>query len=205
MKKGTDLQQEWNSFISDGSQTAYYELYSHYHKYFFYLGLKKGALSAKIGDCVHDLFLYIFENREKLSNIREHHNYLVTMFLRSLFKKQRFSSEESEELATLEDTQICPPADERFISQDTNEKVKQVLQHYIDELSVSQARMIYEKFYLNLSYEEIAAAHQITVRTVYNTTFRAIDNLRKYIGDNKVASLITAITTLSIIYFFVRF
>ena len=205
MKRGTELKIEWNSFISDGTESSYYQLYSHYHKYFFYLGIKKGALSPKIADCVNDLFLYIFENREKLSAIRDHHNYLVTMFLRSLFKKQRFSSEESEEMESLDESQAVPPIDERYMIKDTNEQVKQVLQHYIDELSVSQARMIYEKFYLNLSYEEIAAANQITVRTAYNQTFKAINNLRKYIGDNKVASLITAITTLSLIYFFVRF
>lgn len=160
-------------------------------------------MSEKIADCVNDLFLYLFEHRQKLTNIREHHNYLVTMFLRSLFKKERFTSEESEEMANLEDIQITPPVDERYMIKDTNEQVKQVLQPYIDELSVSQARMIYEKFYLNLSYEEIAATHQITIRTPYNQTFKAINNLRKYIGDNKVGSLITAITTLSIIYFFV--
>ncbi|KRT15933.1 hypothetical protein ASU31_10505 [Pedobacter ginsenosidimutans] len=205
MKRGTDLKIEWNSFISDGTEAAYYQLYSHYHKYFFYLGIKKGALSPRIADCVNDLFLYIFENREKLTNIRDHHNYLVTLFLRFLFKKQKFSAEESQEIEILEESQIEPPIDERFMIKDTNEHVKQVLQQYIDELSVSQARMIYEKFYLNLSYEEIAAANEISVRTAYNLTFRAINNLRKYIGDHKVASLIAAITTLSLIYFFVRF
>lgn len=95
-----------------------------------------------------------------------------------------------------------PAADERFMIRDTNEQVKQVLQQYIDGLSVSQARIIYEKFYLNLSYEEIASAHQITVRTAYNQTFKAINNLRKFIGENKLASLISAITTLSLLYFF---
>ncbi|AOM79335.1 RNA polymerase sigma factor [Pedobacter steynii] len=200
MKRGTDLKNEWNNFINNASESAYYQLYAHYHKYFFYIGVKKGALSEKIGDCVHDLFLYIFENRDKLSSIRDHHNYLLTSFLRALFKKDHFSSEETQELASLEEILIVPASDEQIMTTDTGNQVKLILQHYIDELSVSQARMIYEKFYLGLSYEEIATTHQITVRTAYNTIFKAIHKLRKHIGDNKAASLITAIATLSLLF-----
>lgn len=201
MKKGTELKKEWNSFVNDGSEAAYYQLYTHYHKYFFYIGIKRGALTAKIADCLHDLFLYIYENREKLSNIRDHHNYLVTTFLRALFRKQHFSAEKSEAVEVLEDIQIMPAADHRLLLTDTGDQVRQVLQNYIAELSVSQSRMIYEKFYLGLSYEEIASAHQITVRTAYNTIFRAIDKLRKQIGENKLASLLAAITALSVIVY----
>lgn len=201
MKRGIDLKTEWNKFIYDGDESAYYQIYAHYHKYFFYIGTKKGALSEKIGDCVHDLFLYVFENRNKLSTIKNHHNYLVTTFLHALFKKQHFSSEESEELESVEDLQTMHWADERILVKDTNDHVRQLLQQYIDELSISQARMVYEKFYLGLSYEEIAKAHDITLRTAYNTIFTAINRLRKNIGDHKVASLITAITTLSLIFF----
>lgn len=201
MKRGTDLKPEWDSFINDGGETAYYTLYSHYHKYFFYIGLKKGALSTKIGDCLQDLFLYIFENRDKLLGIRDHHNYLVTAFLRALFQKQHFSSEESEELKSLEDVQTMPAADHQLLLTDTNDQVRKVLQPHINDLSSSQARMIYEKFYLGLTYEEIADAHQITVRTAYNTVFRALSKLRKHIGENKITSLIAAITALSLIFF----
>lgn len=201
LKRGNDLKAEWNKFISDGDESAYYQIYSHYHKYFFYLGIKKGALSEKIGDCLHDLFLYVFENREKLFHIKNHHNYLITTFLHSLFKKQHFSSEESEQLTSIEDLQTMHAADERILVKDTNDQVRHVLQNYIDELSVSQARMVYEKFYLGLSYEEIAKAHNITLRTAYNTTFNAVYRLRILIGDHKLASLIATITTLSLIFF----
>lgn len=201
VKRGIELKEDWNNFINDGSEPAYYQLYAHYHKYFFYIGIKKGATSAKVGDCIHDLFLYIFENRVKLLQIRDHHNYLVTTFLRALFKKERFSAEESEELDALTDVPLAAAFDQGMILKDTSEQVRLVLKSYMDNLSVSQARMIYEKFYLDLSYEEIAAAHKITIRTAYNTIFKAVGKLRKHIGDNKMASLITAITTLSLIFF----
>lgn len=203
MKKGADLRLDWNNFINDGSDKAYYTLYSHYHKYFSYLGIKRGALSTKVADSINDLFLYIFENREKLTDIRDHHNFLITLFIRFLFKKDRFSADASEELIQLEESEQMPSADHHLIIKDTNQHIKQILDQYISELSTSQARIIYEKFYLNLSYEEIAQAHQITVRTAYNQTFKAINNLRKYIGENKLASLIATITTLSIILFFI--
>ena len=200
MKTGNNLKAEWDRFITDGDNDAYYDLYAHYHKYFFYIGIKKGALDTKIGDCIHDLFLFIFENREKLGAIKNHHNYLITSFLHALFKKERFSAEESEELDTVSDYQSIPGADHSLMIKDTTVHVRQLLQSYINALSVSQARMVYEKFYLGLSYEEIALANDITVRTAYNTIFTAMNRLRVHIGEHQMASLISAITAMSLVF-----
>ncbi len=202
VKKGVLLKVEWDSFVAEGEETAFYKLYAHYHKYFTYLGMKRGAGSNRISDCIHDLFLYVFENREKLGEVRDHHSYLVSSFVRALFKKVRFSAEESEDMEVVASGMLVPAFEGNFMDRDTSEKVGVVLKGYIDALPLSQARIVYEKFYLNLSYEEIAAAHNITVRTAYNTIFKAVERLRKHIGENKLASLAAAITALSILFYF---
>ena len=205
MKRGIDLKNEWQNFVEDGSDPAYLELYNHYHDYFSYIGLKKGATAVKVKDCINDLFLYIFEHRQKLSAIQNHHNYLVTAFLRKLFKKEHFTADESADMDEYEAADFAPAADANILSTDTNEKVKNFLKSYIDQLTKTQARLIHEKFYLGLTYEEIAVSNEITVRTAYNTISDALKQLRKHIGEDKVTALTIAISTLSIfIYFFFK-
>jgi RNA polymerase sigma factor (sigma-70 family) len=202
VKKGKDLIGDWETFTQNGDQSAFYDLYAHYHDYLTYIGLKKGANPEKTKDCVNDLFLYIYENRQKLGHILNHHNYLVTSFLRKLFRKQHFSAEESLDLLNFEDALIHPSVEALHIQQYTNSSVTSLLKSYIDRLSESQTRLIYQKFYLGLSYEEISESNQITVKTAYNTIYNAVERLKKIIGEEGTAALTVLLSLLSLLILF---
>src|ERR1700753_991174 len=109
-KSGIALKIQWDTFIIEGNQDDFYALYSHYHDYLIYIGNLKGATLDKSKDCINDLFLYLFENRSRLQHIRNHHNYLLTSFIRNLFRKHNFSAEESLELVDLPDMPVYPSA-----------------------------------------------------------------------------------------------
>lgn len=202
MKTSKDFEKEWQAFVQQQDEGAYRDLYSHYHDYLSYIGLKRGATAAKIKDCIHDLFLYVYENREKLRHIRSFHNYLVTSFLRSLFRKQHFSTEESEDLEHLPAEPAFPSAETEAIRKDGEQYVRHTLKHFIDQLPARQSRLIYQKFYLGLSYEEISLSNGITVKTAYNTIYNAVEKLKTLIGKEKLASLSIALTLLAILFLF---
>ena len=202
MKKGKDLIVDWKSFIQNGDQSSFYDLYSHYHDYLTYIGIKKGATSDKTKDCVNDLFLYIYENRQKLGHILNHHNYLVTCFLRKLLRKQHFSAEESLDLINLEDTLVHPSVEALYIQQYTQASVSSILKSYIDRLSEKQTKLIYQKFYLGLSYEEISESNQITVKTAYNTIYNAVEKLKAIIEEEGAGPLTVLLTLLSLLILF---
>lgn len=202
MKQGKDLKLDWQTFVSDGDQSSFYDLYAHYHDYLTYIGLKRGASAEKTKDGINDLFLYIYENREKLGHIQNHHNYLVTSFLRKLFRKQHFSAEESLDLDNLENAPMYPSVEAQHIKQHATEHVALVLKAYIDKLTESQTRMIYQKFYLGLSYEEISTANEITVKTAYNTIYNAVEKLKKMIGEEQMGALSVGISLLSLLILF---
>ncbi|MDB4925503.1 sigma-70 family RNA polymerase sigma factor [Mucilaginibacter sp.] len=206
MRKGKDLKAEWNAFVENGSEQAFYNLYDHYHDYLLYIGIQKEMPMEKVKDCINDLFLYVFENRLKLHTVNHHHNYLVTIFLRSLFRKEHFSSSESltfDEEQT-PDMPAYPSAEALYIQQNVQEQVAQTLKKYMDKLSVSQSRMIYQKFYLGLTYEEIAQANGVSVKTVYNTILQAVAKLKKLIGTQHIGTLAVTISLLGtlILFFF---
>ena len=202
-KQGKDLKSDWESFIQNGDTSAFYDLYAHYHDYLNYIGLKRGVAAEKAQDGINDLFLYVYENRNKLLHIRDHHNYLVTAFLRKLFRKQHFSAEESLDLADLQESQVYPSVEAQYIWARTNEQVTSLLRTYIDKLSASQAQMIYQKFYLGLSYEEIAVSNQIAIKTAYNTIYNAVEKLKKLIGKDQFGILASLISLISLLILFI--
>jgi RNA polymerase sigma factor (sigma-70 family) len=207
MRRGKDLKEEWDAFIKTGSGQAFYTLYSHYHDYLLYVGIQKEIPLEKVKDCINDLFLYVFENRNKLSVINHHHNYLVTIFLRSLFRKERFSCAESltfdEE--QVPDMPVYPSTEALYIRQNVQEQLAHALKNYMDRLSLSQSKMIYQKFYLGLTYEEIAQANGVSVKTVYNTILQAVAKLKKVIGTEHLSTLVSTISLLCtfILFFFI--
>lgn len=199
-KSGLALKAHWDTFILEGEQDVFYTLYSHYHDYLIYLGNLKGATLDKSKDCINDLFLYVFENRARLQHIQNHHNYLVTSFLRNLFRKSHFGAEESLELQDLPEMPAYPSAEAEYIQQTTREQVTQIMDGYINQLSVSQTKIVYQKFYLGLTYEEIALVNEISIKTAYNTIFNAVEKLRKLIGQDYVSVLTTAISLFSLLF-----
>jgi RNA polymerase sigma factor (sigma-70 family) len=201
-KSGIALKIHWDTFIIEGDEDVFYTLYSHYHDYLIYLGNLRGATLDKSKDCINDLFLYVFENRTRLQHIRNHHNYLVTAFLRNLFRKPHFSAEESLELQDLPEMPAYPSAEAEYIQQTSREQATQVLDGYISQLSDSQAKIVYQKFYLGLTYEEIALVNDISIKTAYNTIFNAVEKLRKLIGQEYVSVLTAAISLFSLLFLF---
>lgn len=201
-KSGIALKIHWDTFISEGNQDVFYALYSHYHDYLIYLGNLKGATLDKSKDCINDLFLYVFENRIRLQHIRNHHNYLVTAFLRNLFRKPHFNAEESLELQDLPEMPAYPSAEAEFIQRTSREQAIQILDGYISQLSDSQTKIVYQKFYLGLTYEEIALMNDISIKTAYNTIFNAVEKLRKLIGQEYVSVLSAAISLFTLLFLF---
>ncbi len=205
-KSGIALKIQWDTFITEGDQDDFYVLYSHYHDYLIYLGNLKGATLDKSKDCVNDLFLYVFENRARLQHIRHHHNYLVTSFIRNLFRKPHFSAEESLELLDLPEMPAYPSAEAEHIRQTSQEELTQILQTHINNLSDSQTKIVYQKFYLALTYEQIAELNGISVKTAYNTIYNSVEKLRKQISPEYVTALSAAVSifTLLFLLFFLK-
>lgn len=199
-KSGIALKTHWDTFILEGDQDVFYTLYSHYHDYLIYLGNLKGATLDKSKDGINDLFLYVFENRTRLQHIRNHHNYLVTAFIRNLFRKPHFSAEEGLELQDLPGMPVYPSAEAAYIQQTTQKQVTEILQAYINELSDSQTKVVYQKFYLGLTYEEIARVNNISVKTAYNTIYNSVEKLRKLIGHEYAGALTAAISLFTLLF-----
>jgi len=200
---GNELKPQWELFVAECDHSAYKALYLHYYNYFTFIGLKKGCSGAKVKDTLNEVFLYIWENHAKLGHVKHHHNYLLTAFLRKLYRKEKYITEECFELDTLPEFVVTPSVEVDYIIKGSQKDLTSILNNFIEKLPERQRSLIYQKFYLDLSYQEIADANNISINTVYNTVYKAVDKLKILIGKEQLQALSFGFAALlTIILFF---
>ncbi|MCJ8208849.1 sigma-70 family RNA polymerase sigma factor [Mucilaginibacter sp. RS28] len=199
ISRGSDLTSDWHAFIYQSSEPAFKRIYTHYFHYFSFIGNKKGFDAALTQDTINELFLYVWENQERLPHVKNHHNYLVTSFLRRLYKDDSIETEDVAGLTDLPDSLVVPSAETIHIYNNINSRHSEALLKVVNNLPERQRLMIYQKFYLGLSYNEIAESNNVSINTVYNTIYKAISNLRNAINDEDI--LIFSLASAFVLFF----
>jgi len=171
--------------VKTRSEDAFYEIYSCYFDYLMLIGVKKGFETAQIEDTINDIFLYLWEHSERLSAIKHHHNYILTIFLRKLYRKPRIQFDETLSLEDVAHLASLPSVEEVFIASQEMHLTDQKIRMAVDKLPEKQRKLLYQKFFLGLSYAEIAQANNVSVNTVYNTIYKAMANIRGSHADRK--------------------
>ncbi|ARS40377.1 hypothetical protein CA265_12205 [Sphingobacteriaceae bacterium GW460-11-11-14-LB5] len=197
---GSALKPHWTVFIAECDTTAFKKIYLHYYHYLTYIALKKGFSTSRTKDVLNELFLSVWENRKKLGHIDNHHNYLITVFLRKLYKKE-IPLAECLSYDEFSDLKSLPSVEEEYIIKSNQQHLSDILHKFIGQLPTKQKSLIYQKFYLGLSYEEIAAANQISINTAYNTMYKALDKLKIAIGKEHLNEIYLALMAISILFF----
>lgn len=200
--KGADLKDAWMGFTLSNSEPDFYTIYSHYYHYLNYIGVKRGFAGTEIKDSISDVFLYLWEKRESLQSINNHHNYIITSFLRKLYRKPALVLEEISDIEELPDWLTSPSVEDLYIKQGMDEAVSQLVKEKVDLLAEKQRHIIYQKFYLGLSYQEIAIENDISINTVYNTIYKATGKLRGLMTKEQEAFLSLAISITFILFSF---
>lgn len=200
--KGRDLKYSWISFIKTKGKDDFYTIYSHYHHYLSFIGYKRYFSEDVVKDAINDVFLYLWENRSSLQNVNNFNSYIITCFLRKLYRKSLISPGELFPFQGISDTQLSPSVEEEYIHQKVNGTVKQIVKDHIGQLAVKQRHMIYQKYYLGLSYKEIAVNNKVSIHTVYNTIYKAIDKIKLSITKEQEGYLLLSMGTLFLFVLF---
>lgn len=197
MRKDATILHCWLDFVTNESRHAYYKMYEHYYPYLVYLGVKKGFEAESVKDTINDIFLYFWEKRNQLTHIQQPHNYIITFFIRSLYKGETHarmftsSGEQYEEYAY--EAFVEPACDVSLLDREKQHLLLTVINRQMEQLPPKQRQIIYQKYFLGLSYEEIAKTNHISINTVYNTVYAAMDKLRAIIPKNTIMVLVSAL------------
>jgi len=165
----------WRNFKA-GDLSAYSLIYRKYFFVLFSYGKKISSDKELIRDCIQDLFIKIWNNRENLSDTTSVKYYLFTSLKHKLLDalaspSQRLrSDEEVMDFETIDDSQL---------NDDSSFSQKERILKAIDKLSKHQQKVLDLKFYKNKSNHEIAHELGITVQSVYNAVFKTLRIIRK--------------------------
>ncbi|MBS1750624.1 MAG: sigma-70 family RNA polymerase sigma factor [Bacteroidetes bacterium] len=195
----------WGDFVRNESRESYYALYKHYYAYLSYIGLKKSLGTEAIKDTINDVFLYLWEKRKTLQHIQHPHNYILTFFHRSILKKLSrqdiLLDDTGVDVHTLYEDFSEPSFEQNFLDSESRVRLSRLVNRHLDHLPRQQRAIIYQKFFMGLSYADIAKANKLSVNTVYNTVYTAMHKLRTSISADAIASIISFCIALALIFF----
>jgi RNA polymerase sigma factor (sigma-70 family) len=170
----------WESFLA-GNDLAYESIYKRYVQTLFKYGLTLTADECLIQDCIHDIFISLYENRNKTEQIRNLRFYLISALKNAIlmsfrkqntYEKYRKSFEEEKWIET--ETAI-----DAIIRTEEEAERKQFMKEILSILSPRQKKIVYFRYVTRLSLEEIAEMENIDYHSVANIIQRALKKIRK--------------------------
>jgi RNA polymerase sigma factor (sigma-70 family) len=175
----------WSDFLN-GSSAAFSQLYQIHARMLFSYGLKISNDPAIVEDCIHDLFVYLWNKRETLSQTDSPGKYIVVSFRRMMIKKlssrQKGGVIPMEDLSNISDA-TPENAESVWISEEDNRQEQFRLNSAMSKLSKRQQEALHLKYIQELSYEDICDIMEINYQSVRNLISRALFELRGYMKE----------------------
>ena len=196
LKEGTELQY-WHR-IKDGDVETYEYVFRSYYPDLYGYGLKLCGKPELVKDIIQELFVTIWERRDRVDKIYSLKVYLMISLRRRILKELYRERREMEILSEQNDLpEIHFTAEEIIIRDESLEERRKELQAALNSLPPRQKEVIYLRFYNGMSYEEIEDILSINYQSIRNHVHRAIKTLREILQEN-----MPKIVVLSLLSFF---
>ena len=138
-----------------------------------------------IEDAIQDIFAILWEKRERLNDVMTIKHYLCSALRRRVLRKLQAQRKlEGPDLQNYSDIAVENSYETWLIRRQHKAEVKEAVHQLLELLTPQQKKVIYLKFFEQLSYDEIAILMKLNKRTVYNTCSAAIQHLKQHIGKS---------------------
>jgi RNA polymerase sigma-70 factor (family 1) len=167
--------------VSEGSENAFRMIFTQYGPKLKSYVLKLSRSKETAEDIVHDVFLNIWKNRERLVDIENFDSYLFTAVRNTAHRSFKRRARETLMVAEL---RKADQGEAAFEGEDriTSREVQAFITEAIAKLSPQQKKIFLLSRDEGLSHDEIAQRLGIARRTVTNTITGALRSLRDDIG-----------------------
>jgi RNA polymerase sigma factor (sigma-70 family) len=175
--------------IRSGDYNAFTLLYNKYIRQLTQYGLKFISDQPAVEDCLHDVFVWLWANRQKLNIHSSVKSYLFksvrTTMLHWLQKQNRLQSLNSgDEQSYPFELQLTPET--LFLHNEQRQLIRQQIENVLRTLTAKQKEVIYLRYYEGLNFEDIAQNMNLSVKACYKLMGRAIAVLRESIPGGMV-------------------
>lgn len=167
--------------LRNGDKEALFLLYNNLYFHLVRFGLKTCADDELVKDCVTQLFLQLWDKRQKLPVVTSVRSYLYTALKRDLLDQLAYQTRVDSTIQKLNETEEMSECsyEEMIINIQHDKDVKRKLKSALDHLTPRQVELIRLKFFEGLSYEQISLHTAQSIKTAYNTIYDAIKTLRR--------------------------
>ena len=201
-EQGLEEDQCWQQF-KQGDRKAFNLIYEKYIYNLYSYGAKITTDKALIEDCIHDLMVELWQQKENLGALPRQATSSVKFYLfkglkRKLVRALQKRGKQATAGGDLKDYDFNLDFSHELhlITEQLDNDRKKHLAHALQQLSKREKEIIYLRFYDGLGYEEIASLMEISVKTAYNSVHNAIGHLRQTLAA-KADMLLTLLAFLS--------
>jgi len=178
--------------IRSGDYAAFTLLYNKYSQPLTQYGLKFIPDLPAVEDCLHDVFVWVWTNRQKLHIHSSVKSYLFksvrTSMLHWLQKQHRLQTlNTGDDQAYPFELELTPEM--HFLHNEQRRLIRQQIERVLLSLTARQKEVIYLRYYEGLNFEDIARNMNLSVKACYKLMGRAIATLR----ENMVTSLLLVV------------
>src|SRR5688572_14907949 len=166
--------------LQRGNQQALLALYDSHYIGLLNYGTRLTGNRELTRDCITQILLRLWDNRQKLPPVENVRSYLLTCLRRELIGELKGEhARTSRNLLvqrSLSEAEL--PYEEYLIQSQTNKVLREKLVKAFEKLTEREKELLRLRFFEDLDYDEIAAQCSITKRTAYNIIHTAIKTLK---------------------------
>ena len=157
----------WQSFVN-GSREAYARLYELYVRPMYLYGLHFCDDRQIIEDAIHDIFVRIYVNRERLPELKN-----VKLYLLISLKNTLLNHANSKSFRFRMDISVCRQLHDQSDLEET------IVRKEESDLSARQKQAVYYRFVEQMHYNEIGAMMEINSQSAKNLVHSSIKKIRE--------------------------
>lgn len=170
----------WQCFRS-GDRRAFERLLESHYAGLLNYGLRISSDREFVKDCLHDLFVDLWNRKEQLHEVQALKPYLLVAFRRRLIKESSRNPwfRKAEELEDDYHFEVQFNIESYLITNEVRHESLVRLKANLDKLTKRQREVIYLRFYQEMEYDDIAQSLEINYHSVVNLMYEGMKLLRK--------------------------
>ena len=178
----------WEGLL-DGNKEAFVSLYNSYFNLLYEYGMRLCRNTELVKDCIQDLFVKLWSNRDNLAITTAVKPYLLASLRNTMLNRmEKEKHTKDREYKAGYDTafNLNYSMDSPMIRQEEDLYRTSIVANALEKLTPRQRECIYLRFYSRLEYTEIAGMMNISLKATYKISGRAICCLRQYLKEATV-------------------
>lgn len=165
----------WNALLK-GDATALENFYNQHYISLLNHGIKFTGNRELTKDCIFQLFLKLWDNREKLPSLLNVRSYLITCVHNDLLQHIKKNNTQKDNDINADNESSY---EDYLIEVQHNEELQRKLMTAFRKLTEREKELLRLKFFEDMGYDEISVKCCITKRTAYNIIHGALKTLKQ--------------------------